>query len=86
MDLVIAAGEEAERRRYAVSAQRLVLAASKQRNWRLAYKASAELLQSSRQPQIATPIAKEIDATALAKQTTELAIRAGVTPRPVRER
>lgn len=80
VEKVIAAGDEAEHRRYAVSVQRVVLAATEQHNWSVAYKASAELLQSSQQPQLAAPIAKEIEAGALAKQTTDLAIRAGVAP------
>ena len=82
IERVIAAGNEVEHRRYAVSVQRVVLAASERRNWSVAYKASAELLQSSHQPQLATPIAKEIDAGALAKQTADLAVRAGVAPPP----
>jgi hypothetical protein len=85
VEKVIAAGDEAEHRRYAVSVQRVVLAATQQRNWSVAYKASAELLQSSQQPQLAAPIAKEIDAGALAKQTTDLAIRAGVELPPPHE-
>ena len=77
---VIAAGDEAEHRRYAVSVQRAVLTATEQHNWNAAYKASAEVLLSSQQPQLAAPIAKEIEPGALAKQTTDLAIRAGVAP------
>jgi hypothetical protein len=85
VEKVIEAGDEAERRRYAVSVQRIVLAATEQRNWNAAYEASAELLQSSQQPELAAPIAKEISVSALAKQTTDLAIRAGVTPPPAHE-
>ena len=58
---MIAAGDEAEHRRYAVSVQRAVLTATEQHNWSAAYKASAELLRSSQQPQLAAPIAKEIE-------------------------